>query len=90
MSGNNNSGNWISCLDLDSSSEWLVCGGGGKYLSLWYLPMQHVTTYLPVLAPVQDVFFLEDSVRTKKLHLFLECGLIYRIDRICRDGRACI
>jgi WD40 repeat protein len=53
--------NWVSCLDLDSSSDWLVCGGG-KYLSLWYLPMQHVTSYLPMLAPVQDVFFYEDSI----------------------------
>ena len=72
--------NWVSCLDLDSSSEWLVCGGGGKYLSLWYLPMQHVTSYLPMLAPVQDVFFYEDSVsQLCALHVRICCSL-----KVCR------
>jgi len=56
------SNNWISCLDIDSSSDWLICGSGNKLLSLWYLPTANVVAYMPMASAVQNVIFWDDSI----------------------------
>jgi len=54
---------WVGCLDVDSYQNWLVCGSD-NLLSVWYLPMLSVTSYLPTSGTPQAVIFesIDDSV----------------------------
>ncbi|XP_041377015.1 THO complex subunit 6 homolog [Gigantopelta aegis] len=36
-------GKWLACVDMDSSEDWLVCGGG-PHLSMWHMRSLSATT----------------------------------------------
>ncbi|KAH8936884.1 hypothetical protein BDL97_17G109500 [Sphagnum fallax] len=43
---------WISCLSLNASENWLVCGNGGHCVTLWRLPgLDLYDTYLHACNP---------------------------------------
>ncbi|CAK9211407.1 unnamed protein product [Sphagnum troendelagicum] len=43
---------WISCLSLNASENWLVCGNGGYCVTLWRLPgLDLYDTYLHACNP---------------------------------------
>ncbi|KAK4432878.1 THO complex subunit [Sesamum alatum] len=51
----------VSCIALDSSESWLVCGKG-RSLSLWNLPAHEWVSRARTRAPVQDVLFDENQI----------------------------
>ncbi|KAL0333752.1 UNVERIFIED_CONTAM: THO complex subunit [Sesamum angustifolium] len=51
----------VSCIALDSSESWLVCGKG-QSLSLWNLPAREWVSRARTHAPVQDVLFDENQI----------------------------
>lgn len=57
-----NLGKWISCLDVDSNDDWIVCGGGPK-LSLWRLRSVELTAVYEAHAITHhDVMFHDDTI----------------------------
>ncbi|XP_062582523.1 THO complex subunit 6 homolog [Saccostrea cucullata] len=55
-------GKWIGCVDMDSSDDWLVCGGGPK-MSLWHLRSMTTTTVFDTPKVCQQtVQFYEDTI----------------------------
>ncbi|XP_077532030.1 THO complex subunit 6 [Haemaphysalis longicornis] len=55
-------GKWIGCVGLDTSDEWLVCGGGPT-LCIWHIPMSSPATPLTDLAkPAHVAHFYDDMV----------------------------
>ncbi|KAK6126787.1 hypothetical protein DH2020_039476 [Rehmannia glutinosa] len=52
----------VSCIALDSSESWLVCGKG-QSLSLWNLPARECVSRATTHASLQDVVFDENQVR---------------------------
>uniref|UniRef100_A0A6B2LA26 IP5PC-F beta-propeller domain-containing protein n=1 Tax=Arcella intermedia TaxID=1963864 RepID=A0A6B2LA26_9EUKA len=58
----NENTNWVSCLDVDETGNWLVCGGGFCDLTMWYLPMPSVTCHMPSQGTPHAVFFTEGKV----------------------------
>jgi len=59
---NNNSTNWISCLDVDEGGNWLVCGGGFSVLTMWYLAVPSITCHMPTQGTPHSVIFSEGKV----------------------------
>ncbi|KAK6151970.1 hypothetical protein DH2020_014605 [Rehmannia glutinosa] len=53
----------VSCIALDSSESWLVCGKG-QSLSLWNLPARECVSRATTHASLQDVVFDENQVRS--------------------------
>jgi WD40 repeat protein len=52
---------WVSCMDVAASGEYIVCGGGSKFLSLWHLQSASVTATLPTASTPQDVCFTSNN-----------------------------
>ncbi|XP_031490186.1 THO complex subunit 6 [Nymphaea colorata] len=52
---------WISCIAIDSSENWLVCGGG-DCLSLWSLPSSECILRFETHFPIQDAIFDNNQV----------------------------
>ncbi|KAH9376470.1 hypothetical protein HPB48_006555 [Haemaphysalis longicornis] len=58
-------GKWIGCVGLDTSDEWLVCGGGPT-LCIWHIPMSSPATPLTDLAkPAHVAHFYDDMLNTE-------------------------
>ncbi|KAL6058858.1 THO complex subunit 6 [Balamuthia mandrillaris] len=53
---------WVSCMALDPSDNWMVCGGGTRYLSLWHLSSLTATAVMPSAGAPQAVLFHEDKI----------------------------
>ncbi|KAG6411249.1 hypothetical protein SASPL_129327 [Salvia splendens] len=51
----------VSCIALDSSESWLVCGKG-QSLSVWNLPARECVSVARTQASVQDVLFDENQI----------------------------
>ncbi|KAK4759264.1 hypothetical protein SAY87_022395 [Trapa incisa] len=51
----------ISCIALDASENWLVCGCGSS-LSLWNLPASECISKIPTSAPALDVIFYDNQI----------------------------
>ncbi|KAL6491557.1 THO complex subunit 6 [Orobanche gracilis] len=59
--GKNASFPCVSCIALDSSESWLVCGKG-QSLSLWNLPARECVSRATARTYIQDVVFDENQV----------------------------
>jgi len=55
---------WISCLSLDASDNWLVCGNGGHCVTLWSLPGLDCVTRICMRATPQAVTIANDQIVT--------------------------
>ncbi|CAM6047130.1 unnamed protein product [Sphagnum compactum] len=55
---------WISCLSLDASDNWLVCGNGGHCVTLWSLPGLDCVTRICMRATPQAVTIANDQILT--------------------------
>jgi hypothetical protein len=55
---------WISCLCLDASENWLVCGNGGHCVTLWSLPGLDCVTRICMCATPQAVTIANDQILT--------------------------
>ncbi|BBN06934.1 THO complex subunit 6 [Marchantia polymorpha subsp. ruderalis] len=55
---------WVSCMALDSSENWLVCGNGGRCVTLWSLPGLDAVTRIATLAVPQAVTITDDQIVT--------------------------
>ncbi|KAL2634533.1 hypothetical protein R1flu_006012 [Riccia fluitans] len=55
---------WVSCMALDSSENWLVCGSGGRCVTLWSLPGLDAVTRVATLAVPQAVTITDDQIVT--------------------------
>ncbi|KAL3693331.1 hypothetical protein R1sor_006982 [Riccia sorocarpa] len=55
---------WVSCMALDSSENWLVCGSGGRCVTLWSLPGLDPVTRIATLAVPQAVTIMDDQIVT--------------------------
>jgi len=53
---------WISCISVDPSSQFMVCGGGARILSLWDLAADKVLATMPTAGNPQSVVFHQDSL----------------------------
>lgn len=53
---------WVSCLALDASENWLVCGSGGLTLTLFSLPSLAATLRIATPAPPQAALMLQDEI----------------------------
>ncbi|KAJ7565269.1 hypothetical protein O6H91_02G054400 [Diphasiastrum complanatum] len=53
---------WVSCMALDPSENWLVCGNGGNCGTLWNLPVLEAATRIVTLAAPQAVAFTKDQI----------------------------
>ena len=67
-------GSWLSCVALDSSSQWLVCGGG-PFLSIWHVPSGEMTQAVEIPGATQhfvscDKMSGEISVGSSDNHLY--------------------
>ncbi|EYU28377.1 hypothetical protein MIMGU_mgv1a008589mg [Erythranthe guttata] len=51
----------VSCIALDSSESWLVCGKG-QFLSVWNLPARECVSMTKTNASVQDVIFDNNQI----------------------------
>ncbi|CAA3008378.1 THO complex subunit 6 [Olea europaea subsp. europaea] len=51
----------VSCIALDSSESWLVCGKGPS-LSLWNLPVNECISRIRTNSSIQDVVFDENEI----------------------------
>ncbi|XP_047946183.1 THO complex subunit 6-like isoform X3 [Salvia hispanica] len=51
----------VSCIALDSSESWMVCGKG-QSLSLWNLPARECVSVARTQASVQDALFDENHI----------------------------
>ncbi|KAL6507181.1 hypothetical protein OROHE_022080 [Orobanche hederae] len=51
----------VSCIALDSSESWLVCGKG-QSLSLWNLPARECVSRATTRTSIQDIIFDENQV----------------------------
>jgi WD40 repeat protein len=54
--------NAVSCIALDDSKNWMVCGGTPAYMTLWYLPSMNVTSVMPTSSSTNDIAFVDDKV----------------------------
>lgn len=54
----------VGALDVDSSGNWLVCGGGERYQSLWNLPAMSITRFLPTAGDGQQCCFTQSEILT--------------------------
>lgn len=55
-------GKWMGCVAMDSSNDWLVCGGGPK-MSLWHLRSMTATSVFDTpKACQQTVQFYDDMI----------------------------
>jgi len=52
---------WISCVGIDKSDNWLVCGGGSRCLVTWYLPAMTATAFIPTSGTPQALTFMPDD-----------------------------
>ena len=60
-------GKWISCVSIDSNSQWMACGGG-PHSSLWHLRSGNLISTLPDNLKVStNCLFLQ----LVKLHFYL-------------------
>ncbi|KAG6551267.1 hypothetical protein Mapa_007193 [Marchantia paleacea] len=55
---------WVSCMALDSSENWLVCGNGGRCVTLWSLPGLDAVTRIATLAVPQALTITDDQIVT--------------------------
>jgi len=53
---------YISCLNVDPSGNWMVCGDGNNLLTLWYIQDPRVTSVMPTAAAPTDVLFLNGKI----------------------------
>lgn len=53
---------YISCLAVDPTSEYLVCGGGARILSLWHLTADKVLSTMPTAGNPQTVLFYKQGL----------------------------
>eukprot|EP00823_Brevimastigomonas_motovehiculus_P009801 TRINITY_DN959_c0_g1_i4.p1 TRINITY_DN959_c0_g1~~TRINITY_DN959_c0_g1_i4.p1 ORF type:complete len:133 (+),score=19.17 TRINITY_DN959_c0_g1_i4:664-1062(+) len=52
---------WISCLCVDPSANWMICGGGGQYLAIWHFPSSSITSTCPTNGFPQTIQFDDDQ-----------------------------
>jgi len=52
---------WISCMAIDKSDNWLVCGGGSRSLVVWHLPAMTATAFMPTSGTPQALTFTPDD-----------------------------
>ena len=57
----NNSSKYISSIDVDKTDNWMIAGGGEKYLTLWNLPTMSIASYMPTASATNIVKFIEDD-----------------------------
>eukprot|EP01001_Neometanema_parovale_P008258 NODE_4537_length_1050_cov_91.033441_g4335_i0.p1 GENE.NODE_4537_length_1050_cov_91.033441_g4335_i0~~NODE_4537_length_1050_cov_91.033441_g4335_i0.p1 ORF type:complete len:158 (-),score=18.12 NODE_4537_length_1050_cov_91.033441_g4335_i0:106-579(-) len=55
---------WVSCMDVDASNNWLIVGGGCQYLTLWHLPSSTLSAVLPTASTAQCALFDDHQIVT--------------------------
>eukprot|EP01104_Vermistella_antarctica_P019464 TRINITY_DN7631_c0_g1_i1.p1 TRINITY_DN7631_c0_g1~~TRINITY_DN7631_c0_g1_i1.p1 ORF type:complete len:389 (-),score=20.83 TRINITY_DN7631_c0_g1_i1:11-1177(-) len=50
-------GKWISSIAVDGSGNWVACGGGVGFLSVWHLGSRAVTAYMPTQSNTHSLAF---------------------------------
>jgi len=60
MAARHSLGKWISCIAVDNSEDWLVCGGA-SHLSLWHLESKTATTVFHTPHSCPQVVRFEDD-----------------------------
>lgn len=53
---------YVSCCAVDDSSNWMVCGGGARILSLWHLGSSRVVGTMPSAGNPQQVTFHDHNI----------------------------
>eukprot|EP00249_Psilotum_nudum_P014318 c24765_g1_i2 orf=481-1548(-) len=53
---------WVSCMAIDPTENWLVCGNGGKCVTLWSLPGLDAVTRIATLAIPQAITVANDQI----------------------------
>ncbi|CAM6102754.1 unnamed protein product [Calypogeia fissa] len=53
---------WVSCVALDASENWLVCGTGGCCVTLWSLPGLDAVTRIATFSPPQAITITDDEI----------------------------
>jgi WD40 repeat protein len=62
ISLNGDVSSWISCFDIDSSKQFLVCGHSERFLSIWHLSTKQIVSILPTPGIPQSVCYLDTKV----------------------------
>src|SRR5690606_5006984 len=62
LSSDKKTWNAISCIALDDSKNWMVCGGTPTYMTLWYVPSMSITAVMPTSSSTNDISFVDDKV----------------------------
>jgi WD40 repeat protein len=52
---------WVSCLAVDKTDNWLVCGGGFRCLVVWHLGSNSPTAFMPTSGTPQALTFAPDD-----------------------------
>lgn len=78
---------WVSCVALDSSEKWLVCGTGGRCMTLWSLLSFDAVTRISTLSAPQAVTIANDQIMTVGAAPQLAC-FTYGGDMISQVGIA--
>lgn len=58
--------NWVSCIAFDTTFNFMACGGGTKYISLYHIPSNSVVAYMPSYSNTQTLLFHDDNVKISK------------------------
>jgi hypothetical protein len=72
-------------MALDSSDNWMVAGGGQRFLTLWHLPSLTPMAYMPTQSIPQAVCFTQDDT----VHTLHQAILLF-IDNIWWQRRLCV
>lgn len=78
---------WVSCVAIDSSEKWLVCGSGGNCLTLWSLLSCDAVTRISTLSAPQAVTIENNQITTVGALPYLDC-FTYSGDVISQVGIA--
>ncbi|KAH7422794.1 hypothetical protein KP509_12G026000 [Ceratopteris richardii] len=74
---------WVSCVAIDSSQKWLVCGTGGNCLTLWSLLSFDAVTRICTVSTPQAVTIENSKIMTVGALPYLSC-FTYNGDVISR------
>lgn len=78
---------WVSCVALDSSEKWLVCGTGGNCLTLWSLLSLDAVTRISTSSAPQAVTIANNQIMSVGALPYLSC-FTYGGDVISKVGIA--
>jgi hypothetical protein len=79
------SSKFISTINLDSSKNYMVCGGGSTYSTIWNLSSLTISSVLPTSSFTNDSMFTEDKLITvgneKYIYIWEKNGVLsHRLD----------